>query len=135
MVAFLPSRDSFSTTFHKHCRRRESLEATPRHITVVGSKQLHAPCNIPTLQQSLFLSQLCFMEIIGLSQKDTFVSFYADDLLISSCAHNEYIIVASLQPEVDKEDSWSHRARITLSTFSLLSPGLCRSVMVTQHHH
>ena len=49
-------------------------------------------------------------------EKDTFVSAYADDLLIARTARSEDMIMASLQPEVDKVVAWSDRARLTLDT-------------------
>ena len=55
-AVFLPSRTSFSNTFLKNCGRDKSLGTTTCPKTVVGGKQGHATCNIPLLQQSLFLS-------------------------------------------------------------------------------
>ena len=46
---------SFSTTLIENCRRSESLETTTCPKNVVGGNKRHAPCKIPTLQQSLFL--------------------------------------------------------------------------------
>ena len=51
-VTFLPSQDSFPTTFLSNCGRGESLGAT----TCLCGKQGHAPCKILLLQQSLFVS-------------------------------------------------------------------------------
>ena len=42
------------------------------------------------------------------------MSAYADDLLV---AHSKDMIVASLQPEVDKVVAWSDKARLTHNTF------------------
>ena len=67
-VAFLPSRNSFSTTFVKNCGRGGSLRITTCLITVVGGKQGRAPCNIFLLQQILFSCQSIFVEITRLSQ-------------------------------------------------------------------
>ena len=39
-----------------------------------------------------------------------------DDLLIARSARNKDMIVAYLQPEVDKVVAWSDKARLTLST-------------------
>ena len=58
----------FSTTFHNNCGRGECLRPNTCLKTVVRGKQGHAPCIILSLQQSLFLSQLNFMENIRLSQ-------------------------------------------------------------------
>ena len=68
-VVFLPSRASFCITFLKNCGRGEGLMATTCLRTVVGGKQGLAPCDILLLQQSLFLCQLNFMEIIRLLQR------------------------------------------------------------------
>ena len=65
-VAFLPFPSWFSTT--KNCGRGDGLRTTTYLTTVVRDKQGHAPCWILSLQQSLFLSQLNFMEILRLSQ-------------------------------------------------------------------
>ena len=67
-VAFLPCRGRLPTTLPKNCGRYESLTTITRPTTVIGGKQRHAPCKIPSLQQSLFLGKLNFMEIIRLSQ-------------------------------------------------------------------
>ena len=66
-VAFLPFRACFPTIFLTNCGMGESLGTTTCPKTVVGGKQGHAPCKILSLQQSLFLCQLNFMEIIRLS--------------------------------------------------------------------
>ena len=63
-VAFLSSRASFSTTFLKNRTRGENLRITICHKTVVGGKQVHDPCEMLWLQQSLFLVQSNFMDII-----------------------------------------------------------------------
>ena len=63
-VAFLPDRARSSTTFLKNCHRGESLMTTTYPKTATGGKQGHAPCRTPLLQQSLFLCQSNFMEII-----------------------------------------------------------------------
>ena len=68
-VAFPPSRLSFPATFLKNCGRGESLRTTTCLKTVVGGKQGHATCKIFALQQSLFLCQLNFMEIIRLIER------------------------------------------------------------------
>ena len=47
--------------------------------------------------------------LLALFKKDTFVSAYADDLLIARSARNKDMIVASLQPE-DKVVVWSDKA-------------------------
>ena len=60
-VALLPSRAGYSTAFVEDCGRGEYLGTTTCLRTVVGGKQGHAPCQIRTLQQSLFLCQLNFM--------------------------------------------------------------------------
>ena len=66
-VAFMPSIASFSTTFLGNCGRGESLITCLK--AVVGVILLgHAPCRIFLLQQSLFLCQLNFTEIMRLSQ-------------------------------------------------------------------
>ena len=67
-AAFLPAGASFSTTFLKDYGRGEGLRATTCLRTVVGLRQRHPPCKILLLQQSSFLCQSNFMEIIRLSQ-------------------------------------------------------------------
>ena len=63
-VAFLSSRASFSTTFLKNHTRGENLGITICLKTVVGGKQVYDPCEMLWLQQSLFLVQSNFMDII-----------------------------------------------------------------------
>ena len=65
-VVFLPLCASFYTTFLKNCGRCESLVTTTCLKTVVVGKQGHAPCKILLLQQSLFLCQSIFIEILRL---------------------------------------------------------------------
>ena len=67
-VAFLPSRDSVYTTFHKNCGRGESLGTATYLSSVVGGKQGHAPCKIFLFQQFLFLCQSNLFKIMRLSQ-------------------------------------------------------------------
>ena len=59
-VAFLPSRDNFSTTILKNCGRGESLRITTCLRTVVEGKQGHVPCKILLLHQSLFFVSVEF---------------------------------------------------------------------------
>ena len=66
-LAFLPFPARFSTTFCKNCDSSE-CPGTPTCLkTVFGGKQGHASYEILLFQQSLFLCQLNFMEIIRLS--------------------------------------------------------------------
>ena len=65
-VAFLPSKASFSTTFLTNGGRGEGLRTTTCLRTVVRGKQVHAPCKMLLLRQSLFLCQSNFMEITRL---------------------------------------------------------------------
>ena len=58
-----PPRASSSTTCLKNCGRGESPGTTTSHKTVVGGRQGHTACKIPSLQQSLFSCQLNFVEI------------------------------------------------------------------------
>ena len=67
-VAFLSSWVSFPAIFLTNSGKGEGLRTTTYLKTVVGGRQGHAPCKILLLQQSLFLCQLNFMEIIRLSQ-------------------------------------------------------------------
>ena len=67
-VAFLLSRAGFYT-FLNNCGGGERLVTTTCLKSMVGGKQGHVPCKILLLQQNLFLSQLCFMEFIRLSQR------------------------------------------------------------------
>ena len=53
-VTFLPCRASFPTPFLENCGRDESLGSTTCLSTVVGGKQVHAPCMICFFQRSLF---------------------------------------------------------------------------------
>ena len=55
-VAFLPSRASSSTTFLKNCGRGYNLGTATCLQTVVGAKRWHAPCEMLSLRQSLFVS-------------------------------------------------------------------------------
>ena len=48
--------------------------------------------------------------------KDAIVRAYADDLLTDRSACYNDMIVASLQPEVDKVVAWSDKAKMTLNT-------------------
>ena len=48
-------------------------------------------------------------------EKDTFVTAYADDLLMARSSLNKDVIVASLHPEVDKVVAWSDKARLTVN--------------------
>ena len=66
-VALLPSGASFSTTFHKHCDKGENLGTTTCLKTVVVVSKGILPVKYFCCKQSLFLCQLNFMEIIGLS--------------------------------------------------------------------
>ena len=59
----------FSTTFLKNCGRGEGLGTTTCPITVIGGRQGHAPSEILLPQQSLFLCQFNFMEIMRLIQR------------------------------------------------------------------
>ena len=43
-VGFLPSRDSFSTTFHKNCGRGESLGTTTCLNSMVGVSKVKVTC-------------------------------------------------------------------------------------------
>ena len=67
IAEFLPQA-SFSTTFLKNYGRGESLRTATCPKIMVGGKQGHASCKILLFQQSLFLCQLNFMEIIRQSQ-------------------------------------------------------------------
>ena len=60
-------------------------------------------------------------------EKDTFVSTYADDLLIARSAGNKNMIVLSLQPEIDKVVAWCDKARLTLNTSK------CETTFVSMH--
>ena len=57
----------FSTTFHKHCGRCESLGTTTT-LAMARGNQGHAPCKIFMLQQILFQCQFMFLNIIRLFQ-------------------------------------------------------------------
>ena len=59
-------------------------------------------------------------------EKDAFVSTYADDLLIAPSDRNNGMIVASLQPEVDKVVALSDKTWLTLSTSK------CETVFISQ---
>ena len=84
-----------------------------------------AICPFRTIKESLPLvsvhSPLLFTiyvdDLLAEFERDTFVRAYADDLLIAHSARNKDMIVASMQPEVDKVVAWSKKARLTLSTF------------------
>ena len=68
-VAFLPSRNSFSTTFLKNCGKGESHRTTTCLNTVVGGRHGHAPCKILSLHKASLLCQSNLMEIIRLLAK------------------------------------------------------------------
>ena len=53
-IALLPQRASFSTILHKNSGTDESLRTITCPKTVAGGKQGHAPCKIPSPQQSHF---------------------------------------------------------------------------------
>ena len=59
-----------------------------------------------SLPQGFIISFLLFTiyinDLLAEFEKHTFVSAYAGDLFIARCARNKDMIVASLQPEVDK---------------------------------
>ena len=61
--------------------------------------------------------------ILAEFEKDTFVSTYADDLLIARSARNKNMIVAPLQP-IDRVVVWSDKARLTLNTSKCEKPSL-----------
>ena len=63
-VMFLPSEASFSTTFLKNDGRGECLWTATCLKIMVGGRQWDDPCEILSLQQSLFLCNLNFLEII-----------------------------------------------------------------------
>ena len=65
-IVFLP-QVNFSSTFLKNCVSGEAFRTTTCLRPVVGGKQGHVPCKIHSLQQSLFLCQLNFIEINRLS--------------------------------------------------------------------
>ena len=67
-VVFLSPEVVFPPHFLKNFSKGECLRPTTCLRTVVGGRQGYAPCNILLLQQSLFLCQLNFMEIIRLSK-------------------------------------------------------------------
>ena len=54
----------FSNTFLKNCDTGDCLSTTTCPMTVVGGRQGHAPCGILLLEQSLFLCQWNFQEVI-----------------------------------------------------------------------
>ena len=72
------------------------------------------------LTQGSVLSPLLFTiyinDLLAEIEKDTFVSAYTDDLLTVRSARNKDMVVASLQPVVDKVVAWSDKARLSLST-------------------
>ena len=56
-IAFLPSRASFYTTFHKNCDRGESLGITTSYKNEVEGKQGCAPCKLLLLHKASVLCQ------------------------------------------------------------------------------
>ena len=72
------------------------------------------------LSQGSVISPLIFTiyidDLLAEFVKDTFVSAYADDLLLARSARNKDKIVASLQAEVDKVVAWSDKTRLTHNT-------------------
>ena len=70
-----------------------------------------------SLLQGFVLYPLIFTiyidDLLAEFEKDASVSAYAGDLLVVRSARNKDIIVASLQPEVDKVVAWSHKATLT----------------------
>ena len=60
MVEKLPSRGSFSTTFHKNCVRGESLGTITCLETVVGVSKGMLPVKYLLLQQSPFFVSVKF---------------------------------------------------------------------------
>ena len=66
------------------------------------------------LSQGSIHFTICINDLLA-EIEDTFVSAYADDMLIARSTRNKNMIVVSLQPEVDKVDAWSDNARLTLN--------------------
>ena len=65
-VVFLPTEATFPPHFPKIVVE-VSIWTTTCHKTVVGGKRGHAPSEIHSLQQILFLCQLNFIEITRMS--------------------------------------------------------------------
>ena len=63
---------------------------------------------------SFLLFTICINDLLVKFEDDTFVCAYADDMAIARCARNKDVIIASLQPEVDKVVAWSAKMRLTL---------------------
>ena len=87
-------------------------------VRVNGSIDPSSTCK-EGLPQGSVMSPLLFTIYVNdlLSEfEDTFVSAYADDLLIARSARNKVMIVASSQPEVYKVVAWSDKARLALNT-------------------
>ena len=59
---------------------------------------------------------ICINDLLAEFEDNAFVSAYAIDPLIASSFCNENMILASLQPEVDKLVAWSAKARLTLKS-------------------
>ena len=80
----------------------------------------HSRTSKKGIAQGTILSPLLFTFYINDSmavfEDDTFESAYADDLLITHSDRNVDMIVASLQPGVDKVVVWSGMARLTLNS-------------------
>ena len=68
------------------------------------------------LAQDSVLSTIYINDLLSEFEKNTFVSVYADYLLIASSSRNKDMVVTSLQPEVDKVVAWSDKVRLTLNT-------------------
>ena len=66
-VVFLPSRANFMGHFFSNVEVVKP-SGPPCHKAEVGGKSVHAPCKLLSLQHTVFLCQLSFMEIITLSQ-------------------------------------------------------------------
>ena len=92
------------------------------------------------LPQVSVLSPLFFTiymsDLLAEFERDTFVSAYADDLLIARSAYNKDMILASLLLEVCKVVDWSDKARLTLNISNCDTAFFSLDCAeATKHHH
>ena len=90
-MAYLPFQASSYTTFHKNHGRGENFWTVTCHKTVFVSKQGHASCKTPFLQQGLFSYLSNVMEFIRLLQRlgksghSQYWGYYGFKAVVSVC--------------------------------------------------
>ena len=146
-MAFLPSRDSFYTTFLKKYLTSQGLGTTTFPKTVVGGKQGYSPCKVISLHKASILCQSNFMEIIGLLQRwgeiwpssvvgilrkkwkcVNFKCYSSEDLITLNTLHEVVPTWYSFHSWVD----WSNADKVSCSMRNILMLGIEPSTFVSK---